>query len=107
MELFIILGVAVAVALIWSAARPKSRRPERRSGPPRLWHAAPGTDATSGFSLWAVTESGASDLSAAHSHHDGGHHSSTNAPPDIGAGGDSAGGGGDGGGGDGDGGGQC
>jgi hypothetical protein len=96
MKLLIIFGVAIAVALIWLAARSKLRRPRRGSGTPRLWDSTPGTTAAPWFGLWGGSDSGASHDSSSHSHHEGGHHSSTNAPSD--GGGFDGGGGGDGGG---------
>ena len=99
MELSIIFGAAIAVALIWLAARPKSQRPRRRSDRPRLWDSTPGTDSAAWFGLWGGSDSGASHHDSGNSHHDGGHHSSTNAPSD--GGGFDGGGGGDAGGGDG------
>lgn len=106
MELSIISGVAVVVALIWLAARTKSQRPQRRSDRPRIWDSTPGTESVPWFGLWRGSDSGASHHGSGHSHHDGGQHSSTNTPSDGGhfGGGFGGGGGGDGGGGDGGGG---
>jgi hypothetical protein len=101
MELAVIFVVAAVVALIWFAARPKTRRTRRSSDRPRLWDSTPGTESAAWSGLWGGSDSGASHHGSGDSHHDGGHHSSTNAPSD---GGDFDGGGGDGGGGDGGGG---
>ena len=92
MELTIIFVAGAVVALVWFAARPKSGRTRRRSGAPKLWDSVPGTDSA----LWGAGDLGASHHGSGHSDHDGGFHSSTNAPSDGGGLG-GGGGGGDGG----------